>query len=345
MSRWIAVLAGGGGTRFWPLSTPTRPKQLLPLAGTRPLLQQAVERVADIATPERILIITGRALLDVTRELLPSIPADNILVEPRAASTGPALTWATWVVHERDASATVLSLHADWFVPDAGAFCATAAYAMDVAERHDVLVTVGVQPSRPEVGYGYIQPGDPLEDDAFSVRTFVEKPERGRAEDLIRDGALWNSGLFAWTADRFMRETHAVAPEIAPHLACLERRDEAAFFASVTPIAIDHSHFERSSRIACVPGRFAWDDIGTWSALARARETDPAGNVLVGETFARDTRGCVVWADDAAVVVDGVEDLVVIQTAEVTLITTRERATQLKDLLDAMPADIRNRPT
>ncbi len=279
-----------------------------------------------------------------TRALVPTVPADNVLVEPRAASTGPALAWATWEATQRDSAATMLSLHADWHVPDASAFCETASHAMEVAEAYDVLVTVGMSPTRAEVGYGYIELGEQLGNDAFRVRRFIEKPDASRAEELVAAGALWNSGLFAWTAARFLQETAAVAPEIGPHLAYLDRRDVTGYFDRVTPIPIDRSHFERSTRVACVPGRFAWDDIGTWSALGRARKPDAAGNVLVGEAFARDTKNCIVWADDDAVVVDGVHDLVVIRAHGVTLVTTRARATHLKDLLDALPAHIRDRP-
>lgn len=343
MSRWAAVLAGGSGTRFWPLSTPRRPKQMLTLAGDVPLLVQAVERLAGIIPPERTLVITSRQLVDETRRILPGVPPERILAEPRAASTAPALVWATDIARREDPEASILSLHADWWVGDAERFRATAASALDVAGRHDMLVTVGIVPTRPETSYGYIEAGRPLDGDARVVARFTEKPNAVRAAQLLEHGALWNSGLFAWTAARFLAETREHVPEVAPHLARLDAGDVEGFFAAVTPIAVDVSHFERSGRVAVVTGDFPWDDVGTWTALSRVRECDPDGNLLVGQAVQRNSRDCIGWADDGAVVLDGVRGLVVVRANGVTLVTTRERAGRLKALLEALPPDIRER--
>jgi mannose-1-phosphate guanylyltransferase len=341
VSHWAAVLAGGSGTRFWPLSTRDRPKQFLPLSGEDPLLVQAVTRLDGVVPPERILVVTARRLVDETRALLPGLPALNVMGEPRAASTAPALAWATAVARDRDSAATVLSLHADWHVGDAEAFRRTAREALDAAERYDALVTVGIVPTRPEIGYGYIEPGEALDKTARRVLRFVEKPDGARAEALIARGALWNSGLFAWTAERFFLEARAHAPEIAPHLELLAAGEAEAFFAGVTPIAVDHSHFERSDRVVVVPGAFAWDDVGTWDALHRTRAWDAGGNVVVGRAVAHDAEDCVLWADDGPIVADGVDGLVVVRAHGITLVTTRERAARLKDLLETLPPDLR----
>lgn len=337
MARWAVVLAGGSGTRFWPVSTPTRPKQLLPLAADTPLLRQAVTRLEGLIAAERILIVTGAPLRPATEALLPEIPAANFLIEPRAASTGPALVWASEVAARRDPDAEILTMHADWFVGDEAGFRAAGADALDVAATHDVLVTVGILPTRPDVAYGYIEPGEPIDDRARRVRRFTEKPTEEVAAQLIDAGALWNSGLFAWTARRFRAETEALVPEIAPHLSLLARDDVPAFFNAVEPIAVDVSHFERSARVAVLPGTFPWDDVGTWPALARVRARDAAGNVFVGDVHGRETRGSVVWAENGTVVLDGVADLVVVRTDQVTLVTTLERAARLKDLLATLP--------
>ena len=351
MTRWAAVLAGGSGTRFWPLSTPEIPKQMLALAGDLSLLEQAVRRLEGLIAPTRIIVVTAERLRSETAKLLAHIPNENILGEPQPASTGPALTWATVYAAQRDPDASILSLHADWFVGDDHAFRETASRALDVAEGHDVLVTVGIVPDRPEVGYGYIEPGDPLgregegegegEEDARSVVRFTEKPSREEAVRLVASGALWNSGLFAWTSARFLAETRAVATEISGVLAQLEAGDVQDFFANVTAIAVDYSHFERSDRVAVVPGNFPWDDVGTWGALSRVRSQDSSGNVLVGDTVQRDASNCVVWAEDGAVVIDGVQGLVVVQANGVTLVTTTERAAHLKQLLASLPPRFR----
>jgi mannose-1-phosphate guanylyltransferase len=197
-------------------------------------------------------------------------------------------------------------------------------------------------PTRPEIGYGYIQPGEVLDGEVRRVERFVEKPSAESAAALIRNGALWNSGLFAWTARRFFTETEILVPEIAPHLARLRRGDVAGYFASVSPIAVDVSHFERSRRVAVVSGGFVWDDVGTWSALSRIRTPDEAGNILVSDAAAVDSAGSVVWAGDGPVVLFGVRDLVVVRANGIVLVTTRERAAHLKDLLASLPPRLRD---
>jgi len=345
MSKWAAILAGGSGTRFWPLSTPSKPKQMLNLSGQQSLLESTVSRLQGLIEPEQILILTGRHLVDDTQRLLPDLPKENVLAEPKAASTAPALTWATVAALERDPEASLLSVHADWHVGDDPLFRETAAAAFDTAETHDLLVTVGIVPTRPETGYGYILPGDALAGGtARRVKKFLEKPDAERAAQLIDAGALWNSGMFAWTGSRYLEETKQHAPEIAPFLEHLRSGDIETFFHAVTPIAVDVSHFERSEKVACVPGRFLWDDVGTWAALGRVRDLDERGNVQMGSAFARDSSGCVVWAADGKVVVDGVEDLVVVQANGVTMVTTKNRCSALKDLLNSLPPEIRSLP-
>src|SRR5688572_11654559 len=256
--RWAVVLAGGSGTRFWPLSTPQNPKQMLPLTGSTSTAEESIERLAGLIPRERILVVTGSALATRMRDRL-NIPAANILVEPRAASTAPALIWATSEAQRRDSDAEVLSLHADWAIGDAAAFRHTADSALVTARRYERLVTVGVVPSRPETGYGYIVPGPPLGDGARMVARFSEKPDAATALDLMAAGALWNSGLFAWTAECLLEEAEAHTPEVAPYLPALRSGDVESFFQQVTPISIDVGLLERSEAVAVVSGAFAWD--------------------------------------------------------------------------------------
>lgn len=339
--RWAVLLAGGSGTRFWPLSTPHTPKQLLPLSGAVSTAQESVERLTGLIPRERVLVVTGESLAPRLRTLL-SLPEENILIEPRAASTAPALIWATWEAQRRDAEAEVLSLHADWAVGDAAAFRRTADLALTIARTHDRLVTVGVVPSRPETGYGYIVPGAPLEDGARTVARFSEKPDAATALDLMAAGALWNSGLFAWTARRLLSEVSRHTPEVAAALPRLQAGDVAGFFSQLTPISIDVGLLERSDAVAVVAGAFAWDDVGTWQALARVRPKDPSGNVVVGRGVAQESHDCIVWSERDAVVLCGVKDLVVVQANGRILVMPTERAAQMKQLLDALPADVRD---
>jgi mannose-1-phosphate guanylyltransferase len=255
--RWAVLLAGGSGTRFWPLSTPQTPKQLLPLSGAGSTAEEAVERLTGLIPRERVLVVAGEALAGRLRTML-KLPAENFLVEPRAASTAPALIWASWEAQRRDPEAEVLSLHADWAIGDAAAFRRVADTALVTARVHDRLVTVGVVPSRPETGYGYIVPGATLDGNARTVARFSEKPDAATALDLMAAGALWNSGLFAWTAVRLLTEVSRHTPEVAAALPRLQAGDVAGFFAAVTAISIDVGVLERSGAVAVVTGAFAW---------------------------------------------------------------------------------------
>ena len=339
--RWAVLLAGGSGTRFWPLSTPQTPKQLLPLSGAGSTAEEAVERLTGLIPRERVLVVAGEALAIRLRTLL-KLPAENFLVEPRAASTAPAIIWATWEAQRRDPDAEVLSLHADWAVGDAAAFRRTADAALVTARTHDRLVTVGVVPSRPETGYGYIVPGAPLDDTSRTVARFSEKPDAATALDLMAAGALWNSGLFAWTAKRLLAETARHTPEVAAALPRLEAGDVPGFFRAVTPISIDVGLLERSGTVAVVSGSFAWDDVGTWQALARVRPKDPSGNVQVGPGVLHESHDCIVWSDRDPIVLSGVKDLVVVQANGRILVMPTDRASDMKQLLDALPAEVRD---
>jgi mannose-1-phosphate guanylyltransferase len=338
--RWAVVLAGGSGTRFWPLSTPENPKHLLPLTGSHSSAEDTVERLTGFIPRERTLVVSGAGLAEKLQTRL-KLPAGNMLVEPRAASTAPALIWATWEARRRDPDAEVLSLHADWAVGDAAAFRRTADVALGAARRHDRLVTVGMVPSRPETGYGYIVPGAPLDDSASSVARFSEKPDAATALDLMAAGALWNSGLFAWTAARLLTEVESHTPEVARSLPALAAGDVERFFRQVEPISIDVGLLERSRAVAVVRGEFSWDDVGTWQALARVRPKDTSGNVVVGDAELHETRDCVVWSQDQPVVLYGVQDLVVVQANGRVLVMPTERAASMKQLLDTLPPAIR----
>jgi mannose-1-phosphate guanylyltransferase len=340
---WAVILAGGSGTRFWPLSSPTRPKQLLPLSSSRTLAEETFDRLAGFIPRERTLVVAGAAIAPLLIDRLGLDPA-NVLVEPRAASTGPALVWATAEAARRDPAAAVLALHCDWAVGDTGAFVVTAQAALTAARTHDRLITVGIVPSRPETGYGYIVPGTPMGESVRTVARFAEKPDAKTALDLMADGALWNSGLFAWTAVRLLAEVREHTPEIAPHLPLLAARDVAGFFNAVGAVSIDVGLLERSRAVAVVPGHFDWDDVGTWEALTRVRPRDARGNVAEGPVVFHQASECIAWSDGLPVVLADVQDLVVVVANGRVLVMRRGQAADLKRVLDALPPAIRNLP-
>jgi mannose-1-phosphate guanylyltransferase len=342
MTPWVVVLAGGVGSRFWPLSTPTRPKQLLPLVTERPLLADAVERLRPLAGLEHTLILANATLVPQIAAMLPDMPITNLVAEPRAGGTAAALAWAAREIERRAGSdAVMISVHADWAIGDDEGFRHTLTRAVSVARERRALVNVGVVPTRPDPGFGYIQPGEELESGVWQVERFVEKPDRARAERMCADGFLWNSGIFVWRTGDFLDDVRRLAPEVAPALQAHEN-DLAAFFTAVTPISVDVGVLERSDRVVVMRGEFGWDDVGTWGALRRVRRADEHGNAMTGTAYAIDADGNVVHAEDRTVVLYGVANLVVVARGDVILVTTVDRSSDLKTLIDRLPSAVRD---
>jgi mannose-1-phosphate guanylyltransferase len=338
---WVVVLAGGVGSRFWPLSTPQRPKQLLPLVTDQPLLVDSVNRLRPIASASQTLILTNASLVPAIGQVLPDIPRENLVAEPKPSGTAAALAWAALRIRERAGDAAVMvSVHADWAVRDVDGFQKTLHAAARASARHESLLTVGVVPSRPDPGFGYIQPDGEVEQGVRRVARFIEKPDRARAEQMCRDGYLWNSGIFVWRVGDFIAEIKAHTPEIAPALDA-HGDDVGAFFRAVKPISVDVGVLERSSRVMVMAGDFGWDDVGTWGALRRVRVGDASGNALSGNAHAVDARGNVVHAEGSEVVLYGVSDLVVVARDGLVLVTTIDRSSDLKTLVEALPATVR----
>lgn len=333
------ILAGGVGSRFWPVSTPTRPKQLLPLAGQQSLIEQTVARIAPLVGHERIRILTGTALRDAMSSAVPQLGAQGLLVEPRARGTAPVLAWAAHTLTRLQPDAIMASLHADHLIdPDEG-FRATIAMAAALARDEQRLFTIGVPPTRPETGYGYIRTGAPIGDDgrASVVDRFVEKPDRATAERYMAEGYLWNTGLFVWPAALLLEQLERYTPELAALLPLLDDDRVDEFFERAPVLSIDNGLLERSDRVGVVRATFAWDDVGAWDALARTRPADARGNVGVGNTHFVDADGCIAWSEDSAVVLFGARDLVVVHAHGVTFVAPRERTPELKQLLAELP--------
>lgn len=338
---WAVVLAGGVGSRFWPLSTPGRPKQLLPLVDAEPLLRNTLARLTPLAPAARTLVLTNAGLRDAVLALAPELPPENVIAEPSPAGTCAALAWAAREVAERAGrEAVMLCVHADWAVGDVDGFRAALARAAAAARAHASLVTVGVVPTRDDPGFGYIHPGAEVEPGVRHVERFVEKPTRERAARMRAEGYLWNSGIFVWRAGDFLDEVDALAPEVAPALRAAGDSIER-FFADVTPVAVDVAVMERSHRVLVLPGDFGWDDVGTWGALGRVRLLDERGNAASGLVHALDARRNVVHADGNAVVLYGVDDLVVVAGPGLTLVTTVDRSSDLKTLVESLPPALR----
>lgn len=343
MTHWVVVLAGGVGSRFWPLSTQKRPKQLLPLVSEQPLLVQQLERLRPIAPPQRTLVLTNKSLVRAITRLAPEIPRKNIIAEPKPAGTAAALAWAAHVIQQRDGrGAVMISVHADWAISNENRFRDSLWVAGAAAELSQSLITVGVVPTRPDPGFGYIEPGETvLKGNVRRVKRFVEKPTREHAATLREQGYLWNSGIFAWRVGDFLDEVREHAPAIAAALA-KHGKSMSAFFSAVKPIAVDHAVLERSKRVLVVTGNFGWDDVGTWGALQRVRGRDAQGNAVSGSVHAVDATNNVVHAENQQVVLYGVRDLVVVAKDGLTLVTTVDRSADLKELVESLPPKLRD---
>ena len=347
---WAVVLAGGVGSRFWPVSTPRRPKQLLPLASEKPLIRDTVERITPLVPQERLRILTGAHLADPILATLPELEPGNLLLEPRAAGTAPVLAWAAAELERRDPDAVMVSLHSDHVIHPPEAFRALLARAAELAAGHRRLFTIGAPPTRPETGYGYVRlgpplpalEGDPHPEPGNAVAEFVEKPLRHVAEQYLASGLyLWNTGLFVWRVADLLDGLERHAPEFRELVPLLREGGTEEFFRLAPTVSVDQALLERSDRVGVVRATFSWDDVGAWDAVARTRAADEHGNVVLGEAFAVDSRDSILYADDGPVVVFGVDGLVVVRTAGITFVADRGRSPDLKALLERLPEGLR----
>ena len=317
------VLAGGTGTRLYPASRPDRPKQLLGLGGEDSLLARTVDR-AGFA--DQRYVLTRPSLVDAVRE---HTPGAAVLAEPEPSDTGPALVYAAHRVREQVGDCVLVCLPSDHRVT--GDFAPTAARAATVAADTGRLVTVGVEPSRPATGYGYIEPGVDR-GDYREVARFVEKPDRETAERYVGEGWLWNAGVFAWTPAALLGA--AENSPLAPLVEALAAGEPAAGFATVEPVSVDDAVLERADDVAVVPAAFGWDDLGSWDAVGRVLDTDTEGNTHLGETLAVDAADCVLAAgEDSHVSAVGVEGLAVASYGGRTLVVPLESAKRVREVV------------
>ncbi|MEX0822543.1 MAG: mannose-1-phosphate guanylyltransferase [Rhodothermales bacterium] len=352
---YAVIMAGGIGSRFWPQSRKDNPKQFLRVFGEHTMIQNTVARLQGVVPAERILIVTHERYVEQTREQLPAIPEENILAEPIARNTAPCIAFAAVKLLARDPDATMVVLPADHVIRNVKRFHAVLRAAIDKAKQKDTLVTIGINPTHPETGYGYIQydgsSRDEEEDDstprAFPVKTFAEKPDIATAERFVDSGDfLWNSGMFVWRADTIldqMRRHLAQAYEAfepLPDAVGTDREREAVKEAySRSPhISIDYGVMERADKVFVVPGTFGWNDVGDWRSVYDLKEQDKHGNALDGNVIVHDSSRCLVEADDRLVVLVGMHDVVVVDTEDALLVCSRESTQQVKNVVDYLHA-------
>ncbi len=348
MTLYPLVMAGGSGTRFWPLSRKAMPKQFLPLASSRPLLLETVLRTRGLAKPKNTLVVCGPSHVKEVRKALPELPAANVVVEPVARNTAPAIALGALHVAHRDPKGVVAALASDHFVADVPAFRkALVDAAALAAEGH--IVTLGIQPVRPETGYGYIELGAGLPGGkGFKAEAFREKPDGSTALAYLASGRhLWNAGIFIFRADVMLRALKEHLPEMAPGLKAIAgaigTRNYAQALARVFPkfpsISIDYAVAEKADIIAVLPGDFGWSDVGSFAALPEVRKADARGNVVSGKgAVLIDSEGCVVLAKDRPLAVIGMRAVVVVDAGDAVLVVPKDRAQEVRKAVDLLKA-------
>lgn len=350
---WAIVFAGGIGSRFWPLSTPGRPKPLLRLASEQPLLLDTVRRLQPAVPADRVLVLTSRDIAPAIRSAISMVPEMNILIEPRPLGTAAALAWGVQEVARRAGpQALCCAIHSDLAVGFPDEFRRVLRRAGAVAQREEALVAVGVRPTRVEPAFGYIRPGAPVDAShviadggVHAVASFVEKPSEAEAMVYIAGGALWHSGILVGSAGDFLRQIADKTVELHEGLDALRKGDLPAFVGSIRSVSIERGLLERVPRLLVIPGDFEWDDVGTWASLRRVRALDDHGNGAVGTTHFVDSDSNIVHGESGVVVLYGVSKMLVVALPGLTFVTPLDRAADLNPLLDALPGSMRINPT
>jgi len=349
---WALIFAGGIGSRFWPLSTPERPKPVLALVSDRTLIEETVGRLQPMIPPERVLILTSRDIAPAIRAVTREVPEANVLVEPRPVGTAAALAWAAHEVARRAGpTAVCCAIHADLAVMFPEAFRSTMRRAAAHAVREEAVVGIGIRPSRPEPAFGYVVPGELLDPTQplvsggiAATRGYVEKPSAQDAEARIAAGQLWHGGLAVATARTWLAQLERHTPEVAAGLDAARRGDLDTFLRQVRNTSLERGLLERTDRLLVMLGDFGWDDVGTWAALRRARDLDDDGNGAHGDVHFVDAESNVVHAGAGRVVLYGVSKMLVVTRDGLTFVTSLDRAADLNRLLDALPGSMRINP-
>jgi len=343
---YAIIMAGGSGTRFWPLSRSERPKQFLSLGPDhRSLLRATAERVWSLIPAERTLIVTSEPLRKQVEDMLPELGVDQVLAEPVGRNTAPCIGWAASHVRRVDPDAILAVLPADHYIGDAEAYVETLCRGLEAASHGD-YVTIGIRPTRPETGYGYIEVGTELDPGVFRARRFVEKPNRQRAEQFVTSGNfLWNSGMFFFAASRIIEAIDQHLPGLAEKLhaydeAAVAGGEEdlvAATYGDLPAVSIDHGIMEKVDSVSVIPGSFSWSDLGSWTSAWELATRDEHDNALPEGGVAIDASGNYAWAPDGKLVtLVGVDDLVVVDSGDAILVIPRERSQDVREIVAAL---------
>lgn len=337
------ILAGGSGSRFWPLSRQARPKQMLSMAGDKSLMQVTASRLSPLIEPESIWVCTTQSLADEVARQLPEVPAQQVLAEPMGRNTAPAIAWAVSQMPEKVRAGVVAVLPADHYLADEAAFRQTLQTAAEIAAAQNRIMTLGVPPTRAETGYGYLELGEVLDAETGlrKVERFTEKPDLETANKFFRSGNyFWNAGIFVFPGDLLMERVAELQPEIDQGLAAARVQPQrlAEIYRGLPSISIDHAVMEKLRDLGTLALDCGWSDLGSWEALWELLEKDADGNVTRGSALAIDSRDCLIYSDRGTVAVIGVEGLIVVKTADAVLVVPKDRSQEVRRII----AELRN---
>ena len=335
-------MAGGIGSRLWPLSTPEVPKQFIDVLGVgRSLIQLTVDRFAPVCAPDHFWVVTGEKYVDLVKEQLPSIPQDQILAEPEGRNTAPCIAYASWKIRKKDPEANIVVTPADALVLKTEEFADTIAKALAFTEERDAIVTVGITPSRPETGYGYIHATEALQGQLVKVSEFKEKPDLDTISYLQDGHYFWNAGIFVWNVNTITRELSAYVPQIAQVMDQLEpsfftekeTSELRRLFPTCEKISIDYAVMEKSPYIYVIAEDLAWSDLGSWGSIQTHLKADEDGNSVVGtDVRLFDCQNCFVHtASEKTVVVEGLDGYIVAESKDRLLVCRLSQEQHIKE--------------
>ena len=340
------IMAGGRGTRFWPKSTEEKPKQFLNLIGNKTMLQLTVERSLKVTPIEKIFIATGEIYKDIVKEQLPELPEKNIIIEPVGRNTAPCILLATLYIKQMYNNANIVVLPSDHIIKDVDNFVHTISNANGYIENQNKnsIITIGITPTRPETGYGYIKCSDKKYKEVVKVERFVEKPNIEKAREYLEEGKyLWNAGMFVFNADYMLQELKQNCKQSYDLLSNLPNIDDENYeqelkkvYGECEKISIDYAVMEKSENVYVIPSELGWDDIGTWKCLERYIEHDEHGNVSIGKTFTEDAKNNIIYAENKKIVLLGVEDLFCIDSNGVLIIGRKDKLAEAHNYKDVI---------
>lgn len=344
------IMAGGVGTRFWPRSREKSPKQLLEILGKGTMIQSTVKRLDGFVHPRDVLVVTNKIQKAMVMKQLESIPGENILVEPVGRNTAPCIGLAALHARQIDSSAVMIVLPADHVIQNSEEFRRVLSLATETAYESGSLLTIGIKPTSPETGYGYMQmfmendDHNPyLSKGVYRVKTFAEKPNLPTAERFLASGDfLWNSGMFIWRVDAILKEIERCLPELYNELRTIEPTIGTSTYPTalekaygmIRGISIDYGVMEKAEKVFVIPGDFGWSDIGSWDEVVRLSGKDERGNSITGKVIQKDTSSSYIYSPDKVVATIGVEDLIVVNTPDALLICKRGKSQDVKEIAD-----------